>query len=70
MSAAMVGTKTLAATAMEGEKTINNQLKAACLRGHAAAKLPLLPPNCSQLQNCRCCCCAAAVAAAAVLPPS
>ncbi len=65
MSAAAVGTKTPAATAMAGAKTNNNQLKAACRHGHAAAKL--LPPSCLPLQNCRCCHCAAAAAAA--LPP-
>jgi hypothetical protein len=44
MSAAAVATKTPAATAMAGAKTNNNQLKAACRPGHAAAKL--LPPSC------------------------
>jgi hypothetical protein len=44
MSAAAVAMKTLTATAMAGAKTNNNQLNAACRRGHAAAKL--LPPSC------------------------
>jgi hypothetical protein len=39
MSTAAVATKTLVATAMAAAKTNNNQLKAACRRGHAAAKL-------------------------------
>jgi hypothetical protein len=65
MSAAVVATKTPAATAMAGEKINNNQLKAACRRGHAAAKL--LPPSC----HCHCqafCHCRAAAAGAALLP--
>jgi hypothetical protein len=39
-------------TAMAGAKTNNNQLKAACRRGHAAAKLLL--PSCRQAaHHCR-----------------
>jgi hypothetical protein len=44
MSVAAVATKTPAAMVMVGAKTKINQLKAACHRGHAAAKL--LPPSC------------------------
>jgi hypothetical protein len=55
-SATAVATKTLAATAMAVAKINNNQLKAACHCGHAAAKL--LPPSC----------CRQAAAAAAKLP--
>jgi hypothetical protein len=68
MSAAAVATKTPAATAMAGAKANNNQLKAACCRGHAAPKL-LLP-------SCHCHCQAAhhrraatAAAALLLLPP-
>ncbi len=85
MSAAAVATKTPAATVMAGEKTNNNQLKAACRRGHAATKL--LPPSCRRCRqaarHCRTAaaatalpllplrqCCHQAASAPALLPPS
>jgi hypothetical protein len=67
MSAATVATKTLVATAMTGAKTNNNQLKAACHCGHAAAKL--LPPSCRRRRQAACHCRTAAATAALPLPP-